>query len=195
MKPAFPTRSRHFLLAAALGVLLPALPPVARATPWAMQPGSTLGFSTTFEGVAFHGAFRRFTATIAFDPAHPADCRLDASIALASAETGNADRDKMLPTADFFDVAHFPQARYSGGHCVAGANGSYRAQGTLTLRGISKPVALLLHFQPQGTQALLTLDAEVPRLAFDVGSGQWASPGAIGTEVAVHGELRLARVH
>ncbi|MHB1589442.1 MAG: YceI family protein, partial [Metallibacterium scheffleri] len=65
-------------------------------------------------------------------------------------------------------------------------------QGTLTLRGVSKPVPLLLRFSVNGADALLTLDASVPRLAFAVGGGQWASASAIGLDVAVHGVLKLA---
>ena len=172
-----------------LGTLLA---PAAQAQDWTVQPGSTLGFATTFEGVKFAGAFKQFSARIAFDPAHPQTCTLDATITPASADTGNADRDKMLPTADFFDVARFPTATYRGADCTPAGPGRYSAQGTLTLRGISKPVPLTLQWQMQGTGAVLTLDANVPRLTFGVGSGQWADPSAIGLDVAVHGVLKLA---
>ena len=172
-----------------LGALLA---PAAQAQDWTMQPGSTLGFATTFEGVKFAGAFKQFSARIAFDPVHPQACTLDATIMLASADTGNADRDKMLPTADFFDVARFPTATYRGADCTPAGPGRYSAQGTLTLHGISKPVPLTLQWQAQGASALLTLDANVPRLTFGVGSGQWADPSAIGLDVAVHGVLKLA---
>jgi len=177
----------------ALAVLLAALlVPVAQAQTWTLQAGSTLGFSSTFEGAAFSGRFKQFSATIAFDPAKPQACTLQASITLASADTDNPDRDKMLPTADFFDVARFPQAHYQGGDCQPDGPGRYRAQGTLTLRGVSKPVPLQLRFSVNGADALLTLDASVPRLAFAVGGGQWASASAIGLDVAVHGVLKLA---
>lgn len=172
-----------------LGALLA---PAAQARDWTVQPGSTLGFATTFEGVKFVGAFKQFSARIVFDPAHPQACTLDATITPASADTGNADRDKMLPTADFFDVARFPTATYRGADCTPAGPGRYSAQGTLTLRGISKPVPLTLQWRMQGTGALLTLDANVPRLTFGVGSGQWADPSAIGLDVAVHGVLKLA---
>lgn len=172
-----------------LGALLA---PAAQAQDWTVQPGSTLGFATTFEGVKFAGAFKQFSARIVFDSAHPQACTLDATITLASADTGNADRDKMLPTADFFDVARFPTATYRGADCTPAGPGRYSAQGTLTLHGISKPVPLTLQWQAQGASALLTLDANVPRLTFGVGSGQWADPSAIGLDVAVHGVLKLA---
>ncbi len=172
-----------------LGTLLA---PAAQAQDWTVQPGSTLSFATTFEGVKFAGAFKQFSARIVFDPAHPQACTLDATITPASADIGNADRDKMLPTADFFDVARFPTATYRGADCTPAGPGRYSAQGTLTLRGISKPVPLTLQWRMQGTGALLTLDANVPRLTFGVGSGQWADPSAIGLDVAVHGVLKLA---
>ena len=172
-----------------LGTLLA---PAAQAQDWTVQPGSTLGFATTFEGVKFVGAFKQFSARIVFDSAHPQACTLDATITPASADTDNADRDRMLPTADFFDVARFPTATYRGADCTPAGPGRYSAQGTLTLHGISKPVPLTLQWQAQGASALLTLDANVPRLTFGVGSGQWADPSAIGLDVAVHGVLKLA---
>ena len=172
-----------------LGTLLA---PAAQAQDWTVQPGSTLGFATTFEGVKFAGAFKQFSARIVFDSAHPQACTLDATITPASADTDNADRDRMLPTADFFDVARFPTATYRGADCTPAGPGRYSAQGTLTLHGISKPVPLTLQWQAQGASALLTLDANVPRLTFGVGSGQWADPSAIGLDVAVHGVLKLA---
>ncbi len=172
-----------------LGALLA---PAAQAQDWTVQPGSTLGFATTFEGVKFAGAFKQFSARIVFDSAHPQACTLDATITPASADTDNADRDRMLPTADFFDVARFPTATYRGADCTPAGPGRYSAQGTLTLHGISKPVPLTLQWQAQGASALLTLDANVPRLTFGVGSGQWADPSAIGLDVAVHGVLKLA---
>ena len=172
-----------------LGALLA---PAAQAQDWTVQPGSTLGFATTFEGVKFAGAFKQFSARIVFDSAHPQACTLDATITPASADTDNADRDRMLPTADFFDVARFPTATYRGADCTPAGPGRYSAQGTLTLRGVSKPVPLTLQWRAQGAGALLTLDASVPRLAFGVGSGQWADPSAIGLDVAVHGVLKLA---
>ena len=86
----------------------------------------------------------------------------------------------------------FPTATYRGADCTPAGPGRYSAQGTLTLHGISKPVPLTLQWQAQGASALLTLDANVPRLTFGVGSGQWADPSAIGLDVAVHGVLKLA---
>ncbi len=174
-------------------MLAGALPVAAtvRAQSWSSLPGSNLSFATTFEGVGFTGTFRQFDARVTFNPAQPQACRLEASIALASATTNNPDRDKMLPTAAFFDVAHFPNATYRGDRCEPAGNGRYTAQGTLTLRGVARPVPLTLAWVQRGTGAMLTLTATVPRLAFGVGTGQWADPSAIGVNVAVHGVIKL----
>ncbi len=164
----------------------------AHATAWRVLPGSTLGFAGSFQGEGFSGRFKRFSAAIAWDPAQPAACHFDVRVDLASADTGNSQRDELLPGADFFDVAKFPQAHFVASGCKAMAGGALTASGTLSLRGISRPVALTLHFAPQGKDVVLTVNASLDRLAFGVGGGQWADPSTIGRAVTVNARLLLA---
>ena len=164
----------------------------AHAAAWRVLPGSTLGFAGSFQGAGFSGQFKRYTATIAWDPAQPAACHFDVRVDLASADTGNSQRDELLPGADFFDVAKFPQAHFVASGCKAVAGGALTTTGTLSLRGISRPVALTLHFAPQGKDVVLTVNASLDRLAFGVGGGQWADPSTIGRAVTVNARLLLA---
>jgi len=164
----------------------------AHAAAWRVLPGSTLGFAGSFQGEGFSGQFKRYTATIAWDPAHPEACRFDVRVDLASADTANSQRDQLLPGADFFDVAKFPQAHFVASGCKVVAGGALTTTGTLSLRGISRPVALTLHFAPQGKDMVLTVNASLDRLAFGVGGGQWADPSTIGRAVTVNAHLLLA---
>ena len=164
----------------------------AHATAWRVLPGSTLGFAGSFQGAGFSGRFKRYTAVIAWDPAHPQACHFDVEVDLASADTANSQRDQLLPGADFFDVAKFPQARFVASGCKAVAGGALTSAGTLNLRGISRPVALTLHFAPQGKDEVLTVTANLDRLVFGIGSGEWADPSTIGRVVTVNARLLLA---
>ena len=60
----------------------------------------------------------------------------------------------------------------------------YAADGTLTLRGVSRPVTLTFTWTP-GSPATLAGRASVKRLEFGVGGGDWADTGAIPDEVAI----------
>jgi len=166
-------------------------PLAAHAGTWhADGKSSTLGFSGVSQGDAFNGRFKTFDATIAFDPAQLATSRFDVKITLASADTANSERDDSLRGADFFDTAHTPVANYVATKFRSLGGNRYAADGTLTLRGISKPVTLTFAWAAGATPALVG-DAVVNRLDFKVGGGQWADTGQIANAVKVHASLKL----
>lgn len=166
-------------------------PCFAGAADFTVQPGSTLGFSSSFQGSRFDGHFDKWTAAIRYDQAKPAASKFDVSVDLATAKTGDNDRDSALPGSDFFDVAKYPQA-----HFVTTAfrqqGSQVIADGMLTLRGVTKPVTLNVVFKPQGTGATLDVSGTVKRLDFGVGGGQYADTSVIGPDVKVTAHLVLA---
>ena len=133
----------------AILLLALALPGLAAAADYTVQSGSsTLGFSSTFQGETFQGHFEKWNAAIRYDPANLAASKFDVTVHTASVQTGDSDRDSALPGEAFFDVAKYPEAHFvttgfrkSGNQVIA--------DGTLTLRGVSKPVSLQVAFAPQ----------------------------------------------
>ncbi|HXA18600.1 MAG TPA: YceI family protein [Thermoanaerobaculia bacterium] len=87
------------------------------------------------------GKFTDFTIVIAYDEEDLTRCHVSAVIKTASVDTGIADRDKHLRTADFFDAEKFPEARFESSRIEKTADG-FRALGTFTLRGVSKPFVI-----------------------------------------------------
>jgi polyisoprenoid-binding protein YceI len=167
------------------------VPFAAKAASWHADPkSSTLGFSGIYQGAAFDGHFKTFDAAIAFDPTQLATSRFDVKITLASADTASEERDDSLHGADFFDTAHTPVATYTATHFRSLGGNRYAADGTLTLRGITKPVTLTFAWAAGATPALVG-DAVVNRLDFKVGGGQWADTSVIGNAVKVHTALKL----
>ena len=173
----------------ALGLALPA---VAGATDYSVQPAaSTLGFAGTFQGAGFSGTFGKWTAAISYDVAHPTTAKFDVNVDLASARTGDKDRDTALPGADFFNVAKFPQAHFvTTGFRQSGAQ--VVADGNLTLHGVTKPVTLAVVFKPAGSGATLDVAGTVKRLDFGVGGGDYADTSVIAADVKITAHLLLA---
>ncbi|WP_426688547.1 YceI family protein [Rhodanobacter ginsengiterrae] len=168
-----------------------ALPGLAAATDYTLQPAtSSLGFSTSFQGESFDGHFERWTAAISYDPAHLDASKFDVEVDLASAKTGDKDRDTALPGSDFFDVAKFPRAHFVTTGLHKDGN-KVIADGTLTLRGVSKPVRLEVTFKPLPTGATLDVSGTVKRLDFGVGTGDYADTSVIGGEVKISAHLQL----
>ncbi len=179
------------LTAAALVALMATTP--ALAANYVQAPGSTLVFASKYDGEVFTGKFASFTATLSFDPAKLTASKLDVLIALAGTNTGNGDRDSTLSGIDFFNVASFAQARYTASSFRALGGNQYAADGTLSLRGINKPVTLTFTWTP-GAQPVLAGKATVKRLDFGVGGGDWADTKTIPNEVAISTRVLFKRV-
>jgi polyisoprenoid-binding protein YceI len=176
---------------AALGWLVAA--PALAAT-WQVDAAhSTLEFTNSYQNVQYTGQFKRFNAKIDYDPADLAHAKFDVTVDITSLDTQNAERDHTALGVDFFDTAKFPRAHFVTTAFHTEADGKVVADGTLTLRGVSKPVELQVQFAPHGNTAKLDVTAQLKRLDFGIGTGQWADPSLIGDGVTVHGHLALTR--
>ena len=97
---------------------------------------SHLGYSWTL------GTFDRISGAFTFDPeAGPAGQKISVEIDTASIDTGHAERDKHLRSADFLEVDKFPTATFVSTGYEGDANGG-TLNGNLTLKGVTKPVAV-----------------------------------------------------
>ena len=162
----------------------------SQAADYVQAPGSTLGFSGSYQGEAFSGTFPGFSTRISFDPGKPATGRLDVSIPLATATTRNPDYDGELRGSAFFDSRKYPQARYTATKFRALGGNRYAADGMLSLRGVSKPVTLTFTWAA-GAKPVLSGTATVKRLAFGVGGGEWADTGLIPDDIKVSTKVVL----
>jgi polyisoprenoid-binding protein YceI len=168
-----------------------ALPALAMARDWQTDAAqSTLGFKGSYQGEAFNGTFKKFTAAISYDEANLAKSKFDVKVDVASVDTQNSDRDDSLKGEDFFYPKKFPQAHFVTESFAKGADGGIEAKGTLTIRDQSKPVTLKVKFAANGDKATLDVDTTLKRLDFALGvSKDWAD---IGADVQVHGHLVLS---
>lgn len=146
---------------------------------------SSLGFTVNWAKEPFSATFKSWRADIDFDPADLAHARADVSIDPASEKSDEPDFDEGLRGPLGFDVKKFPDARFTVSKFTHKSGDSYVAQGTLIIRGISKPVTLPFMVGVKGDEAHMTGKAVVLRTDFGVGSGLWAKPEPVAHEVAV----------
>lgn len=161
------------------------------AAEYSMTKGSTLGFTGIFQGEEFKGKFGDFQAAIRYDPADLSTARFDVTVQLASASTGDVDRDQSLPGSDFFNIAKFPTAHFIT-RSFRQQGDKVIAEGTLELKGASKPVNLEVDFTPREGGATLDVSAKLNRLDFGIGSGDFADTSTIGADVSINAHLELA---
>jgi cytochrome b561/polyisoprenoid-binding protein YceI len=157
---------------------------------WVVAKGGTLGFSARWNGEPVDGRFARWTANILFSPEALDASKIDVSIDLGSVDTGDGQRDGTLTGSDFFDTGKFAKATYRASKFKALGGNRYRADGTLTLRGVSKSVPLNFTLDINGDKARAKGSATIDRTSFGVGQGDYASTAEIAGPVAVSFDLQ-----
>jgi polyisoprenoid-binding protein YceI len=102
---------------------------------------SNVGFSTKHLVIStVSGNFGQFEGTIVFDDKDITKSSVTGTIKTASINTGNADRDKHLKSADFFDVEKYPEITFKSTKVEKAGDGA-KVTGSLTIRGVSKEVS------------------------------------------------------
>lgn len=164
-----------------------------QAAEWKLLPGSALTFSGVQTEQKFTGHFSRFDAKISLDPEKPDEANIVVTVDIASAATGDRQRDAALPSKDWFDAAGFPQATFASRKVTKTAAG-YEAVGDLTLRGVSKEIHLPFTLAIDGRKAQASGHVDLRREIFGVGQGEWANGDWVALNVAVDFDLKAERV-
>jgi polyisoprenoid-binding protein YceI len=115
----------------------------AQAQDWMIDKShSEADFSVKHMGIStVHGSFRGVSGTIRFEAGNPAAWNVEATIDVNTVDTGVADRDKHLKSADFFEVEKYPTMTFKSTGVKPEGEG-YLVTGDLTLHGVTKPVTL-----------------------------------------------------
>ncbi|MFD9075570.1 YceI family protein [Streptomyces lasiicapitis] len=92
------------------------------------------------------GSFQEFTGALHLDGTDPSASTASLDITMDSIDTGNADRDGHLKSADFFKTDEFPQMTFRSTKAEALGGEDYRITGDLTILGTTKPLTIDLEF-------------------------------------------------
>lgn len=88
------------------------------------------------------GRFTGVTGVVQLDGESAAQAAVQVTIAAATVDTGIGPRDEHLRSADFFDVAQYPQLVFASRRIEQTGAARYRVVGDLTLRGVTRAVEL-----------------------------------------------------
>jgi polyisoprenoid-binding protein YceI len=133
---------------------------------------SNVGFEVRHMGIAtVRGKFGTFQGQIDATGEAPV---LDGTVAVASIDTGEENRDGHLKSPEFFDAERHPQISFRSAATEVGADGQIRLSGEITIKGLTKPIELTGTVaengeDPWGHERVgLELEAKIDRREFDL---------------------------
>jgi polyisoprenoid-binding protein YceI len=88
------------------------------------------------------GSFSDFEGAAHLDTADPAASSVALRIRTASIDTGVADRDAHLRSADFLDVERYPELTFGSTDVEEIDDALYRVTGDLTIKDVTRPVTV-----------------------------------------------------
>lgn len=141
---------------------------------------STINFEVSnFKFNTVEGSLSKLSGTVIFNPATPQKARFSVCIPVNTIKTGIEKRDEHLLTADFFDAENHPTICFESTKVEALESG-YKATGTLTVRGVSKPIEILFTV----AKNMLIGDFSLNRFNYNIGADTGTL--TVGSEVKVH---------
>jgi len=139
----------------------------------------------------YHGIFGGSTGTLTIDPANPSAAKVEIEIPMSGITTTSAELTNHLKTADFFDAAKFPTARFQS-TSVKASGTSATIVGNLTIKGVTKPVTLQAKFAgagkgPMNQAETIGFEAttSISRSAFGVSYGVPFVPDEVPLQISV----------
>ncbi|HEV2132599.1 MAG TPA: YceI family protein [Longimicrobiaceae bacterium] len=128
---------------------------VAGTTTWTIDPTHTL-----VELSAKHmmittvkGRFSGVTGTLVVDEQNPDNSSVEVEIETATIDTGTAQRDEHLRSADFLDVETYPKITFRSRRVEGAINeegDQFRVYGALTIRDTTREVMLNATYEGRG---------------------------------------------
>jgi polyisoprenoid-binding protein YceI len=131
----------------------------------------------------------------------PLESSVHATIQAASIDTGVADRDNHLRSADFLDAASHPTLEFRSTGLRSRSANEFVLDGELTVRGITRPVTLRLEFEgaarsPWGQEVVgFTATTEIDREEFGLTWNQALETGGVlvGKQIKIEIEAEAVR--
>jgi len=152
----------------------------AARTVWTIDPShSGASFTVRHMFTKVRGRFTELSGTIETKGDCFTDGRVSVEINADSIDTNDAQRDAHLRTNDFFGTGENPKITFRSTSVTSKGDNEFMIHGDLTIRGVTRPVALEAEYEgggktPFGTEvASWTARTEIDRKDFDL---TWNAP-------------------
>jgi len=129
-----------------------AAPGATTKTTWKLDPSHTLvEFSAKHLMITtVKGRITDVEGTIVMDEKNPRNSSVEATLKAVSIDTRTEQRDQHLRSADFLNAELFPEIKFRSTK-IEGDKDSFKLTGDLTIRDVTRPITLDIHFEGQQT--------------------------------------------
>jgi polyisoprenoid-binding protein YceI len=156
----------------------------------ASQERGELRFSGVAEGAPFRGQFGEFSVRLCIEGEELAGADIEVTVQTGSADVGNRDGNQALRDDEFFAVEQFPEARWVSTEIVRDGD-AHRAEGELSIKSVSLPQKVTLSLDTASEPWVLAGNAEIMRLDWNVGIGEFEDTDFIRNRVDLRFNLEL----
>ena len=181
----------RLLPAVLLGCLL-AGPSLAAELGAILVDKSKLTFVSKQMGVPVDGEFRKFSASMNFDPAKPEAGRAQIEIDMASVDAGATETNEEVTGKNWFNVKQFPKASFVSSSVKPLGGNRFEVAGKLTIRDKTRDVVAPFTMTQQGANTLFEGTVTIRRADFGIGQGVWADFDTVANEVQIRFKLLAA---
>lgn len=173
---------RTAITALACSLLLPGMAGAVLKTDPAK---SSVGVVFKQLAVPVEAKFKKFTATIDYDPAKPAAAKATVDIDITSFDLGDPDYNKEVLKKEWFNGAQFPKASFVSSAITPAAGGKLTVSGKLTIKGKTADVSFPLTVKQEAGHQVFDGALPIKRLNFNIGDGEWKDTSVVADEVVI----------
>ena len=136
-------------------------------------------------GVPMEGKFKKFDATVDFDPAKLATSSAKVEIDVSTFEIGDAETTKEVKGKDWFAAGKYPKAVFQSTSIKAGAAGKFDVAGKLTIKGKTVDVTVPATYRQEGGAQVFDGVLPIKRTVFNIGDGEWKDTSVVADDVQI----------
>ncbi|CAG2141899.1 YceI family protein [Cupriavidus plantarum] len=144
-------------------------------------------------GVPMEGKFRKFDATVDFDPNKLATSSAKIEIDVSSFEIGDAETSKEVKGREWFDAAKYPKATFQSTSIKSSGAGKLDVAGKLTIKGKTVDVVVPATYRQDAAGQVFDGVLPIKRTAFNIGEGEWKDTSVVADDVQIKFHIVTAK--
>ncbi|GAA0541965.1 YceI family protein [Chitinophaga japonensis] len=171
-------------------------------TTWVLDPAhSEVNFKVKHLMIStVSGKFDKFDVQLDASKEDFTDANVTVTVDTASINTGDAQRDGHLKSADFFEAEKYPQLKFVSRSFKKSDNkGDYTLEGELTIRDVTKTISIPVEYggtvrDPWGnTKVAFSIDTKINRKEFGLNWNAALETGGVlvGEDIRILADIQL----